>query len=265
MKPMTTPSQPASDGVPADQLLALANIDVQRRAAFLAQDAFAQVFRLSAGAEDEERARGVDTLRQALANWAAAGEGEDGRALRLAMLLSGLDQWGLAYSRAFGLQAIPALSELMGGLRTALDARDDARLQRQFAAIDAEEGNVIDFKIDLRRAIHLALWHAMIASESRDQAGAILTQLGGMMFVLVRDMPQLGWRLVADALAHIQIQCLAHGLAADGLGREMTTSLFGALAQELPADRRDLVMAHSGRAVMAWQQANRPAPGTPLH
>ena len=36
-----------------------------------------------------------------------------------------------------------------------------------------------------------------------------------------------------------------------------SSALFGALARELPAPQRDLVMAHSARAVMAWQQAGR--------
>lgn len=255
---------PPNTEIPPDGLAALIPGDVQKRAALLAQDAFAQVFRLSVSADDAGRAAGVESVRIALANWVDAGECESARALRMALLLSGLDQWGLAYSRAFSLQAIPGLTELVGSLRTALDPREDAQLQRQFAEIERDEGNAIDFKIELRRTIHLALWHAMIASEEREQASAVLTQLGGMMFVLVKTMPQLGWRLLADALAHIQIQCLAHGLAADGLARETTMSLFAALHQELPADRRDLIMAHSSRAVIAWQQANR-APAGPLH
>lgn len=255
---------PPNTDIPPDRLATLASAEVQKRAALLSQDAFAQVFRLSVSEDDAGRTAGVESVRSALANWASAGEGDTARALRMALLLSGLDQWGLAYSRAFNLQAIPGLTELVGGLRTALDPREDAQLQLQFAAIENAEGNAIDFKIELRRTIHLALWHAMIASEEREQASAILAQLGGMMFVLVKSMPQLGWRLLADALAHIQIQCLAHGLAADGLARETTMSLFAALHQELPADRRDLVMAHSSRAVIAWQQANR-APSGPLH
>lgn len=255
---------PLNTDIPPDGLAEIASAEVQKRAALLAQDAFAQVFRLSVSEDDAGRAAGVDTVRVALANWAGAGENAVARALRMALLLSGLDQWGLAYSRAFSLQSIPGLTELVGGLRTALDPREDAQLQQQFAAVEADEGNAIDFKIELRRAIHLALWHAMIASDERAQATAILTQLGGMMFVLVGAMPRLGWRLLADALTHIQIQCLAHGLAADGLARETTMSLFAALHQELPADRRDLVMAHSSRAVVAWQQANR-APSGPLH
>lgn len=262
---MDNATQPqANIEMPLDGLSALAPADVQKRAALLAQDAFAQVFRLSVSEDDVGRHAGVESVRVALANWVSAGEPAEARALRMALLLNGLDQWGLAYSRAFNLQALPGLTELVGGLRTALDPREDAQLQQQFAAVEADEGNAIDFKIELRRTIHLALWHAMIAADEREQANAILTQLGGMMFVLVKSMPQLGWRLLADALAHIQIQCLAHGLAADGLARETTMSLFAALHQELPADRRDLVMAHSSRAVIAWQQARR-APSEPLH
>ena len=88
-------------------------------------------------------------------------------------------------------------------------------------------------------------------------ASGILTRLGGMLFVLTRSMPQLGWRLVADALAHIQIQCIAHGLAADGLARECTVSLFAALSNELPDEQRQLIMAYSAEAVRTWQEARR--------
>lgn len=250
--------------IPEDALAGAAPSEVQKRAAHMAQDAFAEVFRLTVGADDAGRAAGVERLRGALYNWVRAGEGDEARALRMAMLLAGLDQWGLAYSRAFGLQAIPGLTELVGGLRTALDPQADAQVQQQFAAIDAGEGNVIDFKIDLRRGLHLALWHAMIASEEREQATAILSQLGGMLFMLVKAMPCLGWRLVADTLAQIQIQCLSQGLAAEGLARETTFSLFAALTQELPEAQRDLVMAHAGRSVVAWREAQGSASGT-LH
>jgi hypothetical protein len=163
----------------------------------------------------------------------------------------------LAYSQAFGLQAIVGLSELVGALRTSLDERAEARFQRHFEALDAAEGNAIDFKIELRRAIHLALWHAMIACETRQEADAVLSHLGGMMVALVRLMPVLGWRLVADSVAHIQIRCLAESLATEGVGRDSTEAVFQALQRELPADKRDLVMAHATRSVIQWQQAAR--------
>lgn len=254
----------SSGPIPADALAALASPDIQTLAARMAQDAFSQVFRLTVGEDDAARARGVGQLAGALQNWSAAAANDEAGSLRLAMLVVGLDQWGLAYSRAFGLQAIPGLTELVGALRTALDPQAEARFEQQFAAIDAHEGNAIDFKIALRRGIHLALWHAMIASDDRDQATAILTQLGGMMAALVRLMPELGWRLVADALAHIQIRCLAEGLAIDGLARDTTEGLFAALSRELPTEQRDLTMAHATRSVLAWQQARRPSTDT-LH
>lgn len=244
--------------IPEDELAAVASSEVQKQAATMAQDAFSQVFRLTLSEDDAGRAEGVAALCAGIQEWAAAGN--DANDVRLAMLVVGLDQWGVAYSRAFGLRAIPGLTELVGALRTELSPREEARFQQKFAAIDASEGNAIDFKIALRRAIHLALWHAMIACDEREQATAILTQLGGMLYALVGRMPQLGWRLVADALANIQIQCLAENLATEGLAREMTESLFAALLQELPADKRDLITAHSSRAVLAWQQASRSNP-----
>ncbi len=253
----TSPAAP----IPVDALATVASPQTQKLAARLAQDAFSQIFRATVGEDDAGRGRAVAALQSQLLEWADAADHDDARSLRLALLMTGLDQWGVAYSKAFALQAIPGLTELLGGLRTSLEARDDARLQRQYAAIEAAEANAIDFKIDLRRSIHLALWYAMISGDDRDQATAVLVQLGGMLFALVRQMPELGWRLVADTLAHIQIRCLAEGLAAEGLARETTESLFGALSQELPSDRRDLIMAHAAQTVIAWQQANRSGSG----
>ena len=247
----------SDDSIPADHLAALAPRDVQLRAARMAQDAFAQVFRLSVEGDEAAAGEGVAQVIEALSNWARAGVDDEARALRLAMLVTGLDQWGVAYSRAFGLQAIPALSALVGGMRTALDAEADARFGRQFAAIEAGEGNVIDFKIDLRRTVHLALWHAMIACEERDEAEAIAQALGGMLLGLSSSMPKLGWRLVADALANMQIRCLADSLATEGLARETNEALFAALGRELPSETRDLVFAHSAEAVRTWLQSGR--------
>lgn len=250
-------TDPTAVSIPADELAPLASPDVQKHAARMAQDAFSGVFRLTLGEDDAGRVRGVAALAEAVRNWSKAAPDEAARGLRMALVVLGVDQWGLAYSRAFGLQAIPGLTELVGGLRTALDVREEAHFQRQFEAVDACESNAIDFKIDLRRSIHLALWHAMIACEERVQAEVILTQLGGMMIALVRLMPDLGWRLVADTVASIQIQCLSGSLASEGLAREMNEALFDALSRDLPAAQRNLAMAHAARSVIAWQQANR--------
>jgi hypothetical protein len=250
-------STPAEHAIPPDELAALAPRDAQLRAARMAQDAFARVFRLSVEGDEAAAGEGVTALIEVLANWARAGADEDACALRLAMIVTGLDQWGMAYSRAFGLQAIPALSALLGALRTGLDAEADARFGRQFAAIEAGEGNVIDFKIEQRRSLHLALWHAMIACEDKDEAEAVAQALGGMLLGLTASMPQLGWRLVADALSHMQVRCLADSLATEGLARETNEALFAALARELSPETRDLVFAHSAEAVRTWLQSGR--------
>lgn len=252
-------SAPAASVLPADSLSALAVADVQRQAARMAQDAFGRVFRLTIEASDEVRRNGVGEVSVAMHNWARAGEGDDARALRLAMLLSGLDQWGLAWSQAFGLAAIPGLSELVGALRTGLDPQAEARFLQQFEALSAAEGNAIDFKVELRRGIHLALWHASIACEDRDEALRVAGQLTSLLLVLVREMPDLGWRLVADALAFIQIRCLSDGLAAEGAAQDATQALFATLSRELPGEHRDAVMAHAAQAVVAWQRSNRPS------
>jgi len=245
--------------LPADPMAALASADVQRQAARMAQDAFGRVFRLTLEADEAGRREGVAALVEAMRNWSQAGGGDEASALRLAMLLAGADQWGLAWSRAFGLTAIPGLTELVGALRTGLDAQADARFLQQFEALGAREECAIDFKVELRRGIHLALWHSAIAAEDRDEALRLAGQLGGLMLALVREMPVAGWRLLADALAHIQIRCLTEGLASEGIAQEATQALFGALSRELPADCRDAVMAHSTQAVLAWQRASRPS------
>ncbi len=243
--------------IPPDAFAALAGPVVQRQAANSAQDAFAQAFRLTVNQDDANRLEGVESLAATLRSWAAQASDTEAEALRLALVSAGLDQWGVAYSRAFGLNAIAGLSELLGALRSALDEQTEARFQRFFEAIDRDEGNAIDFKITLRRSIHLALWHAMIACDKHQEAEAIMTQLGGMMVALVRLMPSLGWRLVADSLAHIQIQCVAQSLATDGVARDSTEALFKALSRELPANTRDMVMAHATRSLIEWQQASR--------
>ena len=63
----------------------------------------------------------VGQLEQQCRNWCQAGSSPEARAARMALLISGLDQWGLAYSQAFSLTAIPALSALIGTLRNGLD------------------------------------------------------------------------------------------------------------------------------------------------
>lgn len=243
--------------LPPDPLAVLVDPDTQRQAARLAQEAFARVFRLSVAEPDDVRRRGVEALRSDLSDWAAAAADGEAAALRLALLLTGMDQWGLAWSQAFGLVAIPGLSELVGALRTGLDETAEARFLRQFEDLGAAEENVIDFKVELRRGLHLALWHSSIVTESRDEALRLAAQLGSQLLALTRAMPIAGWRLVADALAFIQIRCLADGLATEGVAQEATQALFAALARELPKEQRDLVMAHAARAVIAWQQASR--------
>lgn len=250
-----TDTQPAD--IPEDALAALVPMEVQRQAAHMAQDGFGQIFRLTVDNDPEALTRGVNEMLPLIRNWAKAGGGDEARSLRLALLVAGMDQWGLAYSQAFGLNAIPGLTALLGALRTALAEQEDARFQQMFDRLGASEGNAIDFKVELRRGIHLSLWHAMIASEDQDEAAAVCAALGSLMLALVKSMPTLGWRLVADALAHVQIRCLAEGLASEGLGQEMTQQLFAALNQTLPEDLRSQVFTHAAQVAMAWQQARR--------
>ena len=251
----------STDSPFVDGLATLASPDTQRLAARLAQDVFAGAFRISASPRPDQDAPLIGEAEQRCHNWCQAGEGDDARALRLALLISGLDQWGLAYAQAFQLQAIPALTALIGQLRTALDPRAEARFQWFFSQLAQTEADGIDFKIELRRNIHLALWHAMAACDSDEQALPVVRALGSLLVALDEQMPQLGWRLVADALAHIQIGLLA-GDNATAVATEGTQQLFGALRQALPAERYQSMLAHAGQAVVAWQQARRPVAPT---
>jgi hypothetical protein len=169
---------------PADGLADMAPPEVQRLAARMAQDAFTRIFRLTLEGDEAALQAAVAEMQERAGNWARAAPDDEARALRLALLASGIDQWALAYAQAFRLAALPGVSVLLGGLRSALDAADDARFQRQFAAIEAAEGNAVDFKMELRRNIHLGLWHAMIACDDRAEAQAILAALGGMLVAL---------------------------------------------------------------------------------
>jgi hypothetical protein len=243
--------------IPADQLARLASSDNQRLAARMVQDVFAGAFRQAATVD---AAPDVGVLGQVAAHcfdWCQAGANDEARALRLAMLISGLDQWGLAYTQAFNLEAIHALTALIGGLRTRLDARDDMLFQQYFEQIAEVESDAIDFKVDLRRGIHLALWHAMAACETTEQVQGIVQPLGSMMVALTTQMPELGWRLVADALANIQIVLLSDIAPKSPLAQEGTQQLFASLRHALPQERYQAILAHAGQAVVAWQQASR--------
>ena len=83
--------------------------------------------------------------------------------------------------------------------------------------------------------------------------------LGGMMLAVNERMPQLGWRLLADALANIQVCLLDESGSATPVGRESTQQLFESLQHALPRERYQEIMAYSAQVVMAWQQARRQA------
>jgi len=224
----------------------------------MAQYAFTALFRLTLDAGNDKLGATLADIDIRCRNWCQAADGADAQALRMALLISGLDQWGLAYSQAFGLTSIPALSMLLGALRGSLDSTADARFLRYFERIEGSEGDAVDFRIELRRNIHLALWHAMTACEDSQDAQRIMQALGSMMVVLAKRLPLLGWRLLADALASIQIRLLSD-TTASAMAQENTRQLFAALRQNLPTEQYQAILAYSGQAVMAWQQSRRPA------
>ena len=214
--------------LPPDRLAPLVDADTQRQAARLAQEAFARVFRLSVAETEGIRHKGVQELHSDLSQWCAAADDGEAHALRLALLLTGLDQWGLAWSQAFGLVAIPGLSELVGALRTSLDEAVEARFLRHFEAIAAAEENAIDFKVELRRGLHLALWHSSIVTESRNEA--------------LRLAAQLGSQLLAHGTVHQQEGQL--GLAGGRLAQRLQPSADAGLQQRAVL----VVMVDAGHA-----------------
>ena len=237
-----------------DPLITLLSREVQTQAARHAQDGFSLAFRLTLEATPETRREAMQEAAARLERWIGEADAAESRALRAALLLGGLDQWGLAYSQIFGAQAMSGLGELAAALR---DGKHGAAALDAIERIDAAQECAFSFKAELRKAIHLALWHAMIAEEDREGATAVLKQVGGMMLGLVGAMPDLGWIIVANTLADIQIRCLAHGLATEGLAQETTEQLFGALKQQLPADQRDKIMSAATQTVIAWRQSMR--------
>lgn len=229
--------------------------ETQIQAARLAQDGFAHAFRLTVEAPASERQKPIIAAVKKLGDWINDPADREQSALRSAMLLSGLDQWGLAYTQVFGAAAMAGLSELVAGLRASAPHGDVA--SDAIERISDDQAAAFSFKAELRKAIHLALWHSMIEDAERESATATLKQLGGMMLRLVESMPDLGWIIVAHTLADIQIRCLAHQLATTGLAQEMTQELFGALNQQLPTDQREKIMAGATQTVIAWQQSTR--------
>ena len=238
-----------------DPLAAQLPRETQMHAARLAQDGFAHAFRLTVETPAAERATQIVAAVKKLREWICESADHEQSALRSAMLLSGLDQWGLAYTQVFGAAAMAGLSELVTGLRAA--APDGEVAADMIQQISDDQASAFSFKAELRKSIHLALWHSMIEDTERESATAILKQLGGMMLRLVESMPDLGWIIIAHTLADIQIRCLAHQLATTGLAQEMTQALFGALNQQLPADQRTRIMAGATQTVIAWQQSTR--------
>lgn len=240
-----------------DAFAPLLDEQTQIQSAHTAQDAFARLFRATLEEDAAQRQRTVADTAERLQEWLQRAAEPEVMAARRALVLAALDQWGLAYSQAFGMVATVLLSELLGLLRNHLSVQEEAACQRWYEEIDRLEGNAFAFKVALRRGIHLALWHAMIASEEKDDAYSVLRALGSLMVGLHALMPESGWRLLADTLAHIQIRCLSHGLAASGLAQESTQDFLAALRQDLPPAASDAAFAHAAQALLAWQAARR--------
>lgn len=238
----------------ADLFAKLAPATTQIATAQLAQDVFAEVFRKAYDPDPAKLALAIDASQFRCIKWCEEGESPEAQVMRLALLITGLDQWGLAYTQTFSLTAIPPLTALIAGLRTRLDAQADALFQKFFELIEQGESHAVDFKIELRRSIHLALWHAMVACESDADAQSILQPLGSMLLALIQQMPEIGWRLVADTLAHMQIKLLKE---TSDVARDGTQTLLASLRHALPAELYQNILRLSSQAMLAWQQAQR--------
>jgi hypothetical protein len=70
-------------------------------------------------------------------------------------------------------------------------------------------------------------------------------------------MPTLGWRLVADTLAHLQIR-LPEDREAPALAQTATGLLLASLREAMPPGHYEQAMAHATRAILDWQHARRP-------
>lgn len=246
---MTTATQTV-----ADLFSTAAPAQAQTATARLAQDVFAEVFRKAYDPDPAELTQAITELQARCIQWCEEGESTEAQIMRLALLITGLDQWGLAYTQTFSLTAIPPLTALIASLRTRLNEQSDALFQQFFELIEQGENNAVDFKIGLRRSIHLALWHAMAACETTEDAQSILQPLGSMLLVLIQKMPRLGWRLVADTLAHIQIKLLDES---SEVARNSTQTLFESLRHALPLELYQNILRLSSQAMLAWQQAQR--------
>ncbi len=242
--------------LPQDVFADIADREVQLQAARLVQEAFGAAVRLGNEAEGQPMEMALVRLADRLREWSGMSTTE-GTHLRLALLMHGLDQWGLAYAKGFGAHILQGVSMLLADLRGGLDLSSEGICQRYLDELHQDEACALDFKIAMRRELHLSLWHSMIAAERREQGDVILNLLGGLLLALPKAMPTLGWRLVADTLASIQIRCLQHGLAASGQEQELTEALFAGLTHNLPDEHNRTVFAHAAQAVRDWQDARR--------
>lgn len=241
---------------PQDELAGLINPASQQEAATLAQDGFTRIFRLLVEGDEAAAELGLALIETRAREWAA--REPDAAPARLALLVSGLDQWGLALCQAFDLQALPGLTTLLGNLRNALDAQATAKFEQAFTAIEAREENAIDFKMALRRGIHLALWHALAASEEAAEQARLTQQLGSLMLALVRNMPNWGGHLLADSLAHLQLRLL-QSASPNPAAEAATATLFESLQQTLGAAAWTSILNRAAQLVIAYQAAQRNA------
>lgn len=254
------------DTLPPDPLLCLVAHDIQRAAARSAADAFARSFALTLDSAPAARQAGIGELAARLADWCQV-PGREAQATRLALLLAALDQWGLVWSQTFGVDATVGLTELVGALRNPLDPAAEAACQAAYTQLQAAEAHGFTFKAETARAIHLALWHSLIAETQRDTALHLAEALGGLLLSTHTRLPQTGWLIVAGSLADLRIRSQTHQLANEGLALEMTQQVQTALAQALPPADRQRLFAAVAQAVAAWQQqrGDSPAAGEAVH
>ena len=97
----------------------------------------------------------------------------------------------------------------------------------------------------------------MAACSAAEESTPIVQALGSLMLALDTQMPENGWRLLADSMATLQMALLEQGNAAGA--QEGTQQLFAALQHALPAERYQAALNLSSQALMGWMQARRAA------
>ena len=197
--------------LPNDELAGLANVEIQKEAAGLAQDGFTRIFRLLAEGDEAAAELGLSLIEARARDWAGKGENEDDEnpAPRPAYQRArSMGAWpGRRPSASTALpgshrparqSAQPARRASHGPLRTAVRRHRGTRRQ-----CDRFQGRAAPWRSSGVVARNGCKRRSGTVRRTPDAASG-QHDVG----TLTETMPNYGWRLLADALAHIQLRCL---------------------------------------------------------